>query len=196
MVSSVERQQKILKLLQEQEFLRTKDLIDLFQVSPMTLNRDLSHLARSGMANKVHGGVTLALKYEKNGIDSGKCALCNKPDITRTAFILYSKGGEQMPTCCPHCGILLLSKLQTVSLALTTDFLSGQMVNAQYATYLIDCLVNSCCVPSVLSFATQEDAHRFHQGFGGQVMSFEQTRHHLHKLMLLEESINHLPGEA
>jgi len=191
-----ERQQRILKLLQEQEFLRIKDLIGLLQVSSMTVHRDINQLARSGMVVKVHGGAALAVKSEKYGGEQAECALCHKPEVTRTAFIIYNIGGEMVQACCPHCGLFLLSKLPTTVLALSTDFLYGKMVNAQYASYLIQSAVNYCCVPSLLSFANREDAEKFQKGFGGQVMNFEQTRHHLHKLMLLEESTIHLPGEA
>jgi DeoR/GlpR family transcriptional regulator of sugar metabolism len=53
---SDERHQKILKLLDEQGYIKTNDLVALFDISEMTVRRDLTVLERKGLLSKVYGG--------------------------------------------------------------------------------------------------------------------------------------------
>jgi nitrous oxide reductase accessory protein NosL len=62
---------------------------------------------------------------------------------------------------------------------LATDFLYDRTLNAAQAVYLVESTVTACCMPSVLCFATNNDAQRFQQGFGGQMMTFTEARHYL-----------------
>jgi hypothetical protein len=59
------------------------------------------------------------------------------------------------------------------------------MVNVMQAAYVVGSRIHLCCVPSVLCFADYADADGFRQGFGGQVMRFEDVigelrQHHAH----------------
>ena len=62
---------------------------------------------------------------------------------------------------------------------LVTDFLYGQMVSANDASYLLGSSVSSCCTPGILAFVGRDDAERFQRGFGGEVMSFARVRQYL-----------------
>lgn len=190
---STERQQRILKLLRERETLTIQDLVEQLKVSPMTVHRDLRILANMGLVNKVHGGVTLARGFPANGVFMDGCALCGKPVLPRTAFIIRWAGGEQLRACCSHCGLLLLPDQPAGALAFSADFLYGHVVSAQQAAYLVNSAVSLCCAPCVLSFASREDARRFQQGFGGQVMDIEQAQQHLQEGMALDPT--HHPGD-
>jgi DeoR/GlpR family transcriptional regulator of sugar metabolism len=55
-----ERRRLILERLQEQDFVSVKELAEEFQVTGMSLRRDLSALAERGLLSRVRGGATRA----------------------------------------------------------------------------------------------------------------------------------------
>jgi DeoR/GlpR family transcriptional regulator of sugar metabolism len=55
-----ERRRLILERLQEQEFVSVKELAEEFQVTGMSLRRDLTALAERGLLSRVRGGATRA----------------------------------------------------------------------------------------------------------------------------------------
>lgn len=166
------RQEQILRWLQDSRTLAIDDLAARLSVSLMTVHRDLDALVQAGLAEKVHGGVTLPdLKRTIAGDDS-TCKCCHLPLASRTAFVIQTEAGEQIQACCPHCGLLLLNDYPA-SAVLAKDFLYGRTVNAWQAFYVLESDVTLCCVPSVLCFATQADAENFQRGFNGTVMTFE-----------------------
>jgi nitrous oxide reductase accessory protein NosL len=57
------------------------------------------------------------------------------------------------------------------------------MISAGQAYYLVGSEVSVCCVPSILAFGTSTDAEKFQKGFGGQVLSMNDTVHYLHGMM-------------
>lgn len=59
-----ERQQKILSLLNEQEIIKTRDLMTRFDVSESTIRRDLQEMEESGVLKRVHGGAKGIIKLE------------------------------------------------------------------------------------------------------------------------------------
>jgi DeoR family transcriptional regulator, copper-sensing transcriptional repressor len=167
------RREQILSWLRESQTLTIDDLSRRLDVSIMTIHRDLDAMVRAGLVHKVHGGVTLPDVQPVSYNESLPCKCCNSPVSARTLFVIQGTNGEQVQTCCPHCGLLHLGKQPNSALA--KDFLYGRMVDARRAIYLMEADVTLCCVPSVLCFATQEDAIRFQQGFNGTIMSFDQA---------------------
>lgn len=165
------RQEQILRWLQDSWTLTIDDLAGRLGVSLMTIHRDLDSLAHAGLAEKVHGGVTLPDARRVVAGEDAVCKCCRLPLASRTSFVIQTEAGEQFHACCPHCGLLLLNDYPT-STALAKDFLYGRTVNAWQAYFLVESDVTLCCVPSVLCFATQADAEHFQQGFNGTVMTF------------------------
>jgi Fe2+ or Zn2+ uptake regulation protein len=171
------RRDQILEWLQESHVLTIEELVERMGVSTMTVHRDLDMLAKSGLAQKVHGGVRLAQPARASSTPS--CSLCQMTVTDRTAFVIHTNQGHVLDACCPHCGLLLLTETEGVVSALAKDFIYGRMVNCWQAAYVMEADIHLYCVPAVLCFASQADALRFQKGFGGSVMTFEQAQNHL-----------------
>jgi predicted transcriptional regulator len=169
------RQSQILEWLQETSTLTIEQLAERLQVSIMTVHRDLNELARTGRVEKVHGGVTLPSTMAASS-PTGHCALCEMHINGRTTVAIQTQSGDQLQTCCPHCGFLLLNDLPNVTSVLVRDFLYGRTINAWQAVYLLESDVQLCCMPSVLCFATKSDAKRFQAGFKGRIANFTETQ--------------------
>jgi len=175
MASAHQRQQEILGSLAEKGSCTIQELADILSVSIMTTHRDLDKLAEQGAVIKVHGGAILSQDNQKRIDSTSTCLMCKQGVRAQLAFVLQFENDEQKHACCPHCG-LMMSNMQNPALMLATDFLRGNKVNALQAIYLLKPDLNTCCSPSVLSFAEYRDAQRFQHGFGGELMNFSETR--------------------
>ena len=179
--NSLDREKQILEYLHENGSASIQKLAEAFGVSNMTIHRDLNKLAEMGQVLKRHGGAVLisTVGTEKESV----CAMCRKPISQRTVFIVKFENGEEKRACCAHCGLMLQSREQHVWQSLTADCLYGHMISAGQAVYLVGSEVNICCVPSVLAFGSKQEAEKFLMGFGGQVLSMNDTVHYLHGMM-------------
>ncbi len=170
------RQDLILSWLTESPSLSIDELVRCLGVSIMTVHRDLDQLARSGQVEKVHGGVIRAEARPRHTRALQRCRLCDAPVSERTQVIIQPAHGEPLYACCPHCGLLLLAdSIQPISI-LAKDFIYGRMVNARNASYLVNSDITLCCQPNYLCFASTQDALKFQNGFGGQIMTFDEAR--------------------
>lgn len=167
-----ERQRQILSSLAESGAVRISDLSRTFDVSEMTIHRDLNALAGRGRLTKVRGGAVLSRASETERA----CTICRREHQGRMQMVLNMKDEGQWITCCPHCGLMALLDVHgQVRSALVTDFLYGRMVNCRAATYVIEPQISVCCSPTVLAFEKPEDALRFQRGFSGRVAQFEEA---------------------
>ncbi|MBI3170777.1 MAG: DeoR family transcriptional regulator [Chloroflexi bacterium] len=180
-VSSINREKQILEYLRNNGNASIQQLAEAFGVSNMTIHRDLNRLAENGRVQKKHGGAILVSSVSDER--DSTCAMCSKPVSQRTVFIVKFENGEEKRTCCAHCGLMLQSRTHNIWQTLTTDYLYGHMISAGQAYYLTGSDVNICCVPSVLAFSSKQDAEKFQKGFGGQVLSMNDTVHYLHGMM-------------
>lgn len=172
------RRSRILEWLADRQTLTIDDLAERLSVSTMTVHRDLDWLAERRRVVKVHGAARLADEHP-TARSGPRCDLCERAIPYRTAFRIRTADGQTLHACCAHCGLLLLNEHADAASALARDFLYGRMVNVRQAAYLIDSSVSACCVPSVLCFATEDDARRFETGFGGQTKTFDEALGHL-----------------
>ncbi len=174
-----ERQQQIVTMLQTETRLTIKQLVEQFNVSGMTIHRDLDKLAADGKVIKVHGGVELMPTEPMMLGETAVCALCGGMIMERTAFVIMRQNGEKLCACCPHCGILSMQQVEDVGSALTPDFLQGRRINVFQAHFVIGSEVRVCCLPSTICFATQAEAEKFQRGFGGHVFNYSEAQAHL-----------------
>jgi len=184
---SADREKQLLELIKKKGNASIQELADTLSVSVMTVHRDLNRLEKHGQVRKWHGGASLA----GNELGESACAMCGKSTYGKKVFIIYLSNGGQKTTCCAHCGLMLLTVTKGAWQSMTMDYLHGHMVSANKATYLIGCDLNVCCVPTVLTFGSRQEAERFQTGFGGALTSMDEAIQHLmetgHKMQQNQE---------
>ena len=171
MPSPIWRRKQILALLNQEGTLTLRELADEYSVSMMTINRDVDELARQGALQRVRGGIQLASPIP---VKVGLCAACNQPVTNRSGFFIFTHTQTRLEACCPHCGIFLAARVGGARELMATDFLTGVVMDARRAAFLINSSVKLCCSPAVLCFEHREDADRFSLGFGGQVHTYSE----------------------
>ena len=180
-----DRQQVLYEWLQSQHTTTIEEIGERLGISVATAYRDARALVEAGLAQKTNRGLKLPPPVDPVQ-DSGKCAFCGGMLNERSAFLFQLKDGTQRNACCAHCGLLALDQLD-VTIALASDFLYGRMVNARQATFLLESAVSLCCEPSVLCFASEEDARHFQVGFGGMAAALDQAAARLKEIMSIQK---------
>lgn len=164
------RQQFILDALASQGSVRIDDLAGALNVSAMTVHRDLDQLASAGRLRKVRGGALPAQPVEADHV----CLACYGPVSPRTQMVLHWVDGSQRRACCPHCGLMAVSRdAEAIASILVTDFLFGRIVNGRTAAFLAEPGISICCTPTVLAFEDAHNAQRFQAGFGGEIFDLD-----------------------
>lgn len=69
MMLSIDRYQKIIKLLEEKKSIKVSDLMNNFGISEATARRDLTFLEKKGRLKRVHGGAILIEKEIEDALD-------------------------------------------------------------------------------------------------------------------------------
>ncbi len=186
---SLDREKRILEYLHNNKKASIQDLAEAFNVSAMTIHRDLDKLETAGHVQKRHGGVILM--DPSMGVSSRySCDMCQKPASERTMFLVTLENGEQRRACCAHCGLMLQSRTPHVWQSLTPDFLHGHMVSAGQAWFVVGSDLNICCVPSILAFGSRQDAEKFQKGFGGQLLGMNEAIQYLHGMVNMPSGVS------
>lgn len=167
------RKEKILEILRERKEISVKELSKIFNVSEMTIYRDIRELENEGKIKRKHGAVLLNEKEDSESLIVEFCPICDKPITRAYPYRITLEDGKIIETCCEHCGFILHNRYENQKVsALTYDFITENPISALNAWYVVGSTAVPCCSPSVIPFATREDAERFQKGFGGKVMSF------------------------
>jgi len=184
----MERKEEILRLIEE-GYTTAKELARHFNVSLMTIYRDLKELEEEGRIVRRHG--TIELKKDET-LKESHCAICGKEVDLRLAFTYILRGGKKVHTCCAHCGLIAYKTLDLdkVEMALARDFISCNPVSAFAAIYVVGSSVSPCCRPSAFVFADREHAEKFAKGFGGYVAEFAEAVSKMEELMKMGHRVD------
>ncbi len=172
------RRREMINLLNEKLDISATELQLAFNISQATVYREMQVLIDSGYAHKIPGGIS-----QREPSSHNHCAQCHQPTHARTAFVMEQLDGVSLAACCAHCGLMAIQRRPGMRSVMTADFFYGTMLNAAQAWYVLESGISPCCRPSVLSFASRENAERFAEAFGGHAADFSQARQETQALM-------------
>ena len=124
------------------------------------------------------------------------CQVCDRVIPKQTAYRLDTTDGS-IKACCPACAMhFLLQHPGTVRESWASDFSSGRLIpaasayfdeggDAQYCTAHhpgmergpqgVSTRVFDRCLPTLVAFATRDDAERYRHQHGGRVLEYSQA---------------------
>jgi nitrous oxide reductase accessory protein NosL len=109
---------------------------------------------------------------------SGKCVKCGM-DLSKyphTKYVVMTTDGQEHPTCGVQCGLSLHVRFQDKwKSAKATDILSNRPFEAGKGFYVHKSSVITDMAPGFIAFNLRPNAERFSQGFGGQVVTYEEA---------------------
>ncbi|NHC39793.1 DeoR family transcriptional regulator [Bacillus sp. MM2020_1] len=172
-----ERQDKIKELIKERRNLKISEISEIFQVSEMTVHRDIKPLVNEGVIMKTFGGITLVREIPGNPESNNECILCNSQINPRFVYKIILPENRIEDTCCALCGLVRQFQLgESVIQALCFDFLTGTTVSSFLAWYVFESSIRvGCCKPQILTFERKDYAEKFVSSFGGKVMNFQEA---------------------
>jgi DeoR family transcriptional regulator, copper-sensing transcriptional repressor len=171
------RQQQIIRLVNQKGDISVREIQQTLGISQATAYREIQEITQQGLVVKVPGGV-IQVRNSAN-----RCIQCGRENNPRTIFLFEQSDGEKFAACCSHCGLMALAKRANISLATTSDFFYGTLLNASQAWYVLNADINLCCRPTTLSFSSEEDARRFILGFGGELLDFSAAQNKIREMM-------------
>ena len=182
-----ERRKAILKLATINGNVSTRGLAQRFNVSRMTINRDLRSLEETGTLKPIHGG---AIPNTQPHQTSGQsfCSLCDKPAIPHQSYQLQHPEQARETFCCAYCGLQSQLQNQSSTHYYATDMISGKSLPAQNAFFLIRSSATPCCHPSILTFADEAEVVTFRSAFGGVIGRIAEALDFLRTELTLKQS--------
>ncbi len=125
------------------------------------------------------------------------CQVCGRPIHGQVFYRVSLADGSTRDVCCPRCGLRFQAGRSDVVGVQVTDFNSGQLIDASRAFFVESSRVMLCCsdnkfqrdrsggqyalqwdrcMPSLVSFATLEEAELFSRQKGGVVKNYSQLQ--------------------
>ena len=181
----IERKKQIRDLISTKKTLRINELSEQFNVSEMTIYRDIKPLIEEGIISRTPGGISLTKKSQQPSHDQNNCIYCHKPNQSKLSYRLILSNDNIETACCAHCGLLRhRQKSEEVSHAICHDFFMNTTISASLTWYVMDTTLNlNCCQPQVLTFENKEHAEKFIKGFGGKIYNFQEAMETIHQKM-------------
>lgn len=125
-----------------------------------------------------------------------ECDVCYRPMHAETFYRIHLDNGDTKDVCCPRCGLRFQEGRDDVVGVEVTDFYTRERVDAATAYYVEASPVHFCshaavqedrsgvqyevawdrCLPSLIGFASKEDAERFQRENGGSVKTYDELR--------------------
>ncbi|MEK5441187.1 DeoR family transcriptional regulator [Fredinandcohnia sp. FSL W7-1320] len=173
----IERQSRIRKLIQTKKTLKISELSEQFNVSEMTIYRDIKPLVEEGLISKTFGGISLVEQDKLVLPNQSQCVYCHKPNNPKLSYRLILADDKIETACCAHCGLLRHHQLgEDVLQAICHDFFMNTTISAPLTWFVMDTTLNiACCQPQVLTFENREHAEKFVKGFGGDIYGLQDA---------------------
>ena len=181
----IERQSQIRRLIQKHKTLKISELSNQFNVSEMTIYRDIKPLVEEGLISKTFGGISLVETDKHVFPNQSQCVYCHKPNDPKMAYRLILAGDKIETACCAHCGLLRHRQLgEEVLQAICHDFFINTTISAPLTWFVMDTTLNvACCQPQVLTFENREHAEKFVKGFGGEIYGLQDAMEVIYQKM-------------
>src|SRR5699024_2054828 len=84
----IERKKQIRDLISTKKTLRINELSEQFNVSEMTIYRDIKPLIEEGIISRTPGGISLTKKSQQPSHDQNNCIYCHKPNQSKLNYRL------------------------------------------------------------------------------------------------------------
>lgn len=147
-----ERREWMLRLICERGGMAARELVEYFSVSRMTIHRDLLQLERETRILRLHGGVIAVADRVQQ-----LCRSCERMLVPHQQVDGF---------CCVHCALKNSSEPTRL---VFRDFIGGRVLAAGEGFFLLNCMVDICCRPTILTFAEESEVVGFRLGFGGVI---------------------------
>ena len=128
-------------------------------------------------------------------LGGGSCFLCGRPLNPQTIYEIESTEGQIHQVCCARCGVHYQAYQDQVAGARVADYHSTEMIDSEEAFFVEASSVMPCsphdaqrdsegtsysvtwdrCAPSLIAFASGEEARRFQSKHGGLVKRFKEV---------------------
>jgi hypothetical protein len=127
--------------------------------------------------------------------EAGRCEVCQRPMHKETFYRVELQGGTSTEVCCPRCGLRFQRGRRDVKGAKVADYLTRKPLDAKEAFYVESSEVHPCCsmdvtrrdatggqytlawdrcLPSLVAFATREQAEEFRRSQGGVIRTYSE----------------------
>ena len=180
------RQREILTLLDKESGISAGSLAQRLQVSRMTIHRDLLSLREQGLLLRIHGGAVT--KGRARAAVEGQCSVCAGRLLPHQSCEIQGADGSLAVACCAACGLRQFSLGSKATQLYVGDQISGRMLLAEEAFFLVNSLASPCCQPSLLSFAREDEVALFQEGFGGSIARLDEALEFLRVAKSLHDS--------